>query len=49
MSTILGGVFFAAGFATCWLCKDKIIACVTGTERFIKLLERKAAALKAVR
>jgi hypothetical protein len=38
----------AAGFALCWFAKDKITVLVTGTESFIKALEAKAAALKAV-
>ena len=38
----------AAGFALCWFAKDKITVLMTGTESFIKALEAKAAALKAV-
>jgi hypothetical protein len=47
MTMFLTAISFAAGFAVCWLAKDKITVLVTGTESFIKALEAKAAALKA--
>lgn len=42
--------FIAAvvGFALCWFAKDRITMLVTGTDAFIRKLEAKAAALKAV-
>jgi hypothetical protein len=48
MSTLVDITVFAAGFAACWLAKDAITKAVAGTEAFIKMLEAKAAALKAV-
>jgi hypothetical protein len=48
MSNLLYVIVFAAGFAGCWFAKDRITEVVTGTEAFIRLLEAKAAALKAV-
>lgn len=48
MWTLFNVSLFAAGFAACWLSKDKIIQLVTGSEAFAKALEAKAAALKAV-
>ena len=39
---------FTAGFAACWFVKDRITVLFTGTEAFIKSLEAKAAALKAI-
>jgi hypothetical protein len=47
MSSLLDLLVFAAGFATCWFARDKIIEIVTGTEALIKTLEAKTAALKA--
>jgi hypothetical protein len=41
-------IVFAAGFAACWFAKDKITQLVTGTDAFVKSLEAKAAALKAI-
>jgi hypothetical protein len=41
-------VVFVSGFAVCWISKDKLVQLVIGTETFIKALEAKAAALKAV-
>ncbi len=48
MWNIFDIVVFAAGFSACWFAKDKITQLVTGTDAFIKALEAKAAALKAV-
>jgi hypothetical protein len=50
MTMTLFTVFIAAaaGFVLCWFTKDKITVLVTGTESFIKALEAKAAALRAV-
>jgi hypothetical protein len=39
---------FAAGFAACWFAKDKITQLVTVTDAFVRSLEAKVAALKAV-
>ena len=47
MTIFLSAISFAAGFALCWLAKDKITVFVAGTESFIKALEAKADALKA--
>jgi hypothetical protein len=48
MWTFLDAVVFAAGFTACWFAKDRITLLLAGTEAFIKSLEAKAAALKAV-
>jgi hypothetical protein len=40
-------IFFGAGFAACWFCKDPIVRLVTGTEALIASLEVKLAALRA--
>ena len=47
MRTMLDIILFAAGFATCWFCKDPIVRLVTGTEALITSLEVKLAALRA--
>ena len=39
---------FAAGFAACWISKDRIARMVTGTEAFARALEAKAATLRAL-
>lgn len=38
---------FVAGFATCWFSKDRIVQAVSGAEAYAKVLETKAAALRA--
>ena len=48
MSIVLNIMLFVAGFAACWCTKDAITKAVTGTEAFIRMLDAKAAALKAV-
>ncbi len=48
MWTFFDALLFAAGFAVCWFAKDRIALLFTGTDAFIKTLEAKAAALKAV-
>jgi hypothetical protein len=48
MPIFLNTLVFVAGFAACWYTKDAITKAVTGTEAFIKVLETKAAALRAV-
>jgi hypothetical protein len=48
MTLFIAFIAAAAGFALCWFAKDKITVLLTGTESFIKALEAKAAALKAV-
>jgi hypothetical protein len=48
MWTLVDLVMFAAGFAACWLSKDKIAQTVSGAEAYAKTLESKAAALRAV-
>jgi hypothetical protein len=48
MLTLLNIIVFIAGFAACWFTKDAVTKAVTGTEAFIKMLEAKTAALKAV-
>lgn len=47
MTFFIASIAAAAGFAVCWLAKDRITVLVTGTESFIRALEAKAAALKA--
>ena len=47
MWTLLDAAVFAAGFAACWLLKDRITHLIVGGETFAKSLEAKAAALKA--
>jgi hypothetical protein len=48
MTLFVASVSAASGFALCWFAKDKITVLVTGTESFVRTLEAKAAALKAV-
>ena len=48
MWTFFDFAMFAAGFAACWLSKDKIARTVSGAEAYAKALESKAAALRAV-
>jgi len=48
MWTLVDVIAFVGGFAVCWFAKDQIIRFVTGTDAFIKALEAKAAALKAI-
>jgi hypothetical protein len=47
MTLFVVSIAAAAGFALCWFAKDGITVLVTGTESYIKMLETKAAALKA--
>jgi len=47
MRTVLDIILLAAGFATCWFCKDPVVRFVTGTEALITSLEAKLAALRA--
>jgi hypothetical protein len=47
MTTFLLALGFAGGFALCRLAKDKILVAVNGTEAFTRVIEAKAAALKA--
>lgn len=47
MWTFFDAAVFVAGFAACWLLKDRITQLVVGGETFAKSLEAKAAALKA--
>ncbi|MGY3513129.1 hypothetical protein [Bradyrhizobium lupini] len=46
MRTILTILLFAAGFGTCWFCKDPVLRFVTGTDSLIKSLEARLAALR---
>lgn len=39
---------FSAGFALCWFARDKLPVAVNGAVFVIKVLEAKAASLKAV-
>jgi len=48
MTLFIAFIAATAGFALCWFAKDRITVLFTGTESFIKTLEAKAAALKAV-
>ena len=48
MTLFVASIAAAASFALCWFAKDRITVLFTGTESFIKALEAKAAALKAV-
>lgn len=48
MTLFIAFIAAAAGFALCWLTKDRITVLVTGSEFHIKALEARAAALKAV-
>jgi hypothetical protein len=48
MTSFVAFIAAIAGFALCWFAKDRITVLFTGTESFIKMLEAKAAALKAV-
>ena len=48
MWTFFDVLVFVAGFAACWFAKDRLIRLFTGTEAFVKSLEGKAAALKAM-
>jgi hypothetical protein len=47
MWTFFDLVMFAAGFAACWFSKDRIAQAVSGAETYAKMLESKAAALRA--
>lgn len=46
MRTILDILLFAAGFGTCWFCKDPVLRFVTGTDTLMKSLEARLAALR---
>jgi hypothetical protein len=48
MTLFVAFIAATAGFALCWFAKDRIIVLFTGTESFIKALEVKATALRAV-
>jgi hypothetical protein len=48
MTLFIVSISAASGFALCWFAKDTITVLVRGTESFIRTLEAKAAALKAV-
>ena len=47
MQIIFDVIVFAAGFGTCWLCKDGLLRFVTGTEAQVRSLETKLALLRA--
>jgi hypothetical protein len=47
MDTIVDIIFFTAGFAGCWFCKDRVLRAVTGTDSLIKALEARLAALRS--
>ena len=47
MWTVFDVAAFVAGFAVCWVVKDRAIRVVSGPEAFVKALEAKVAALKA--
>jgi hypothetical protein len=47
MQTILDITLFAAGFASCWFCKDPVLRFVAGTDSLIKSLEARLAVLRA--
>jgi len=47
MTSLIAFASATSGFALCWIAKDKITVLVSGTESFIRVLEAKAAALKA--
>lgn len=46
MWTIIDIAIYAAGFATCWFCKDPILGLVSSTDTLIKSLEVKLAAMR---
>ncbi|MHC2537818.1 hypothetical protein [Bradyrhizobium diazoefficiens] len=46
MRTMLDIIIFAAGFASCWLCKDPVLRIVTGADALIKSLEARLAVLR---
>jgi hypothetical protein len=48
MTLLIAFIAAAAGFALYWFAKDRIAVLVTGAESYIKALETKVAALKAV-
>ncbi len=48
MWTFLDLLIFSSGFGACWLSKDRIMQIAAGTEAFAKMLETKAAALRAL-
>lgn len=45
MWIVFGFALYAAGFATCWFCKDPIVGLVSGTAALIKSLEVRLAGL----
>jgi hypothetical protein len=47
MWTFFDIVMFVAGFAACWFSKDRIAQAINGAEAYAKMLESKAAALRA--
>lgn len=47
MWSFLALVMFAAGFALCWVSKDRIAQAVNGAEAYAKALEARAAVLRA--
>jgi len=48
MTLFIASVSAASGFALCWFIKDKIISLIAATGSFIRRIEAKIAALKAV-
>lgn len=48
MTLFIASVSAASGFTFCWFIKDVIVVLITGTESFIRTIEAKVAALKAV-
>lgn len=47
MRAVFDIILFAAGFATCWFCKEPVLGLVSGTDALIKSLEIKLAAPRA--
>ena len=47
MRTFFDLAMFAAGFAACWVSKGRIAQAIYGVEAYAKVLETKAAALRA--
>ncbi len=47
MWTFFDLAMFVAGFAACWFSKDRIAQAVSGAEAYAKVLESRAAALRA--
>lgn len=47
MRMILDILFFAAGVAACWYCKDLVLRLVAGSDTLIRSLEARLAVLRA--